>query len=104
MLPSVRPEFKQLIERNLFGGDDTDGLQEHIEAGVKVEPLLDDGNEHINADFDPDLIFSALSVVPKKFLITQVLLDLLEDEFDLSGASIAIGDDFRRDREKRGGG
>ena len=45
--------------------------------------LADNGDEHVNADGDPDLSFDGIVGGAEKPFDAQVLLDPFEEEFDL---------------------
>ena len=48
---------KQLIELDFLEDGNAQQLQDCVEAGGRREPLLDDGNEHVDRNRDPDLGF-----------------------------------------------
>src|SRR5829696_10439998 len=50
--------------------------------------FLDDGDEHVDGDGDPDLSFDGVFGRPEEALDAQMLLDPLEEEFDLPSAFV----------------
>ena len=54
----------------------------------EVQLLLDDGNENINADGDPDLGLHRVFRGTIERLDSEVLLDPSEEEFDLPTALV----------------
>ncbi len=61
--------------------------------------LLDDGNKDIDRDGDPDLCLHRIPGGSDECLGAEVLLDPLEEEFDLPAAAIQIGDAQSRQGE-----
>ncbi len=63
-----------------------------------MEPLLDDGNQHIHRDGGPDLGLHRILGGPVEGLDPQVLLDPLEEQLDLPPALVELGDGEGRER------
>lgn len=59
---------------------------------MDLQPLLDDGDEHVGRDCGPDLCFHGVLGRAVELLDPKVLLDPLEEELDLPSAAIQLGD------------
>src|SRR5713226_6742456 len=57
-----------------------------------MESLLDDGDQNIGGDSDPDLRLNAILGSPVEGFDPQMLLDPFEKEFDLPAAAVQFGD------------
>ncbi len=57
------------MERLFLESIDAQDLENRVEAQIDFELLFDDGDEHVNADGNPDLGFHALTELPKNRLI-----------------------------------
>ena len=78
---------------------DTQDLEEFVEAVLEPELLLEDGHQHVHTDRGPDLGLHRIHGGAVERLDPQVLLDPLEEEFDLPPALVELGDLERRERE-----
>jgi len=54
-----------------------------VETFGQIELLFEDRNQHVNADGDPDLSLDGIGRSAEEALDAQVLLDPLEEQFDL---------------------
>jgi hypothetical protein len=50
---------------------------------IEIEPLLDDSDEHVDRDGDPNLALYGVFGSTEKALDAKMLLDPLEEQFDL---------------------
>ena len=67
---------------------DAENLQNVGEAAIDLEFLLQDGDEDVDADGDPDLgLHGVLRVAVERF-DAEVLFDPFEEEFDLPATAI----------------
>ena len=90
---------KCLIDRDFLEEGNGKNLEQSVERGVQVEALLDDGDEDVDRDGDPDLGFHGVFRGPEEPLDAQMLLDPLEEQLDLPAAAIEISNDAGRQRE-----
>ena len=67
--------IKQLIYGHFLEKRQAQDLQNCVERGVDVEPLLDDGDEDISADGNPDMGFHCVLVDAKKRFDAQMLFE-----------------------------
>src|SRR5260370_24885154 len=67
-----------------------------------MESLLDDGEQNIGGDGDPDLRLNAILGSPVEGFDPQMLLDPFEKELDLPAAAVQFGDRKRRQGEMVG--
>ena len=58
----------------------------------QLEPFLHDRDQHVRADCDPDLRLHGVLAGTEKRFYTQVLLDPLEEQFDLPALPIQLSD------------
>ena len=63
-----------------------------MERRGKVEPLLDDSDEHASGDGDPDLGLDRVLRGAEERLDPQMLLDPFEEQFDLPPLTVELGD------------
>src|SRR5258708_23851021 len=68
-----------------------------MEGSGEIEPLLDDGDEHVNRDRDPDLGFYSVLGSAEEALDPEMLFDPLEKEFDLPAALVERANGQRRE-------
>ena len=68
-------------------------MQDFAEAPLQPEFLLDDGDEHVNADRDPHLSLHRVVARPVKGFDMQVLFDPFEEQFDLPTLLVKRGND-----------
>ena len=87
---------KHLKERRFLEYGDAQNLQDCVETGVDVEALLDDGDEHVDRDGDPNLRLDGVLGGAEEALDAQVLLGPFEEQFDLPAAFVEPGDGQRR--------
>lgn len=66
---------------------------------LKMQVFLCNGDQHIGAHRNPDLRLYGVLAAAQKRLDTQVLLDPLEDQFDLPTLSVQRGDQLGLERE-----
>ena len=59
-----------------------------------MQTLLDDGNQHVGADRNPNLRLHRVLAGAQKRLDAKVLLDLFEEEFDLPALPVQLGNEF----------
>ncbi len=90
---------KHLKERSFLENGDAQDLQDCVETGVDVEALLDDGDEDIDGDGDPDLGLDGVFGIAEEALDAQVLLDPFEEQLDLPAAFVEPCDGERRQGE-----
>ena len=64
--------------------------------------FFETGHEQVNADRDPDLRFDGVFGGAEERLDTQVLLDPLEEQFDVPAAFVERGDGLGREAEMIG--
>ena len=83
---------KHLIYRQSLEYGDAEDLENCVEAEVQIESLLDDGDEHVDGDRDPDLRPHGVLGGAVEGFDAQVLLDPFEEQLDLPAASIELGD------------
>src|SRR6202035_1994201 len=67
--------------------------------GAQGYPLLDDGDEDVERDGDPDLGLHGIFGCAEEAFDPQVLLDPFEEQFDLPAAFVERGDGGRRQPE-----
>jgi hypothetical protein len=65
-------------------------LQDLAESAVDVEFLLEDGNEQVNADGNPDLSLDRVLGCSIEGLNAKILLDLFEKEFHAPTALVKL--------------
>ena len=70
-----------------------------VERGVQVEALLDDGDEDVDRDGNPDLRLHRVLRRAVELLDPKMLLDPLEEEFHLPAAFVERADGGGRKRE-----
>ena len=63
-------------------------MQQSVERGRQFELFLDDGNQQVDRDGDPDLGFDGVLAGSEEDLDAQVLLDPFEEQFHLPLALI----------------
>ena len=63
---------------------------------MQIQGLLDDGDQDIDRDGDPDLGFDSILGGAIESLDSEVLLDPFEKQFHLPSAAIQIGDRYGR--------
>ena len=60
-------------------------LQNFVKAPIQLQFLFDDGHKDVHADGDPDLSLYSIHTIAIESLDSQMLLDPLEEQFDLPG-------------------
>ena len=70
-----------------------------METLLKLKAFFDDGNEHIDRNRYPYLGFHGVLRRAVETLDSQVLLDPLEEQFNMPAAAVKVGDGHRRKRE-----
>ena len=83
---------KGLIYRHFLEEGDRKDLEQCVEGGVEIEPFFDDGDEDVDRDGDPDLGFYSIFRRSVEPFDPQMLLDPLEEEFNLPAALIEGAD------------
>ena len=63
-------------------------MQQSVERAGQFELFLDDGNQQVDRDSDPNLGFDGVLAGSKEDLDAQVLLDPFEEQFYLPPALI----------------
>ena len=61
-----------------------------------MKPLFDNGDQHVSGDGAPDLRFDRVLAVADEAFDTQMLLDPLEEQFDLPAAFVQCGGQCRQ--------
>jgi|TARA_B100001971_G_C17641899_1_gene263786 hypothetical protein len=56
----------------------------------KAQPLLGDGDEHVDADGDPDLCLHSVGRSAEEGLDSEVLFDPFEEQFHLPAALVKV--------------
>ena len=67
-------------------------MQQSVERAGEIESFLDDGDQQVDRDGDPDLGFHRVFAGSVEGLDAQVLLDPLEEQFDLPAAFVESAD------------
>jgi len=93
---------KRLIDGHFFEEGDRKDLEQCVEGGIEVEPLLDDSDKHVDRDGDPDLGLHGVFRGSEEPFDPQVLLDPLEEQFDLPAALVEGADGRGRQAEMVG--
>ncbi len=93
---------KEFMERGFFKCANTQNLQNTVQTLREAEFLSDDGHQHVNRDGDPDLSFHRIGRSSVKAADAQVLLDPLEEKFDLPSAFVELCYGERRQMEMIG--
>ncbi len=73
-----------------------------MQRDIEVEPLLDDGDEHIDRDGDPDLALDRVLGSAEEALDAKMRLDPLEEQLDLPAALVERTDRQGRELEMVG--
>ena len=71
------------MDRDFLEEANGKNLQQCVERGVQVEALLDDSDQNVDRNGDPDLGFHGVFRGPEEALDAQVLLDPLEEQLDI---------------------
>src|SRR3954452_5015665 len=82
-----RLRYRYFLEKG-----DREDLQQCVERGVQVEALLDDGDEDVDRDGDPDLGLHRVFGCPEEPFDPEMLLDPLEEQLDLPAAFVERAD------------
>ena len=82
-----------LKNRGLLEKREAENLQDFAEAPLQPEFLLDDGDEHVNADRNPHLSLHRVVACPVKRFDMQVLFDPFEKQLDLPATFVELRDD-----------
>ena len=85
-----------MVNRRLFKYGRADDLLDFAETALNPELFLDDRNQHVNTDRNPDLSLHGVFRCAVKGLDVQVLFDPFEEEFDLPPTPVKLSDDQRR--------
>ena len=73
-----------------------------MQRDIEIKPLLDDGDEHIDRDGDPDLALDRVLRGAEETLDAKMLLDPLKEQFDLPAALVKRADCQGRELEMVG--
>ena len=87
------------MHRHFLEQGNREDLEQCVERGVQGEPLLDDGDEDVDRDGDPDLGLHGIFGCPEEPLDPQMLLDPFEEQFDLPAALVERADGRGRQPE-----
>ena len=71
---------------------DLQDLQNCVEVAWEIKPLLQDGNQQIKTDGNPDLGFDGIGGCPVKGLDSQMLLDPAKEKLHLPALFVNVGD------------
>ncbi len=71
---------------------DRENLQQCVERGVQVEAFLDDGDQDVDRDGDPNLRLDRIFRRPKEPLDPKMLFDPLEEQLHLPTAFVERAD------------
>lgn len=82
---------KCLKNRSFLEKADAQNLQNFVQTPVELKFLLDDGDQDVDADGDPDLRLHSVRGGAVKRLDAQVLLDPFEEQFHLPTAFVQLG-------------
>ncbi len=85
-----------MINIDFFEKGDAENLQALSETAVDVEFLLEDGNEQVNADGNPDLGLDGVLGCSIESLNVKILFDPFEKEFHAPTALVKL-----RNRQSR---
>src|SRR3989304_6914057 len=99
MIDSVGMLRKGLQYRGFFEKSDAENLQDFAEAAGEGESFLDDGQQHVHADRNPDLGLHRVDRRTVECLDAQVVLDPLEEQLDLPAALVKLRDGQGRQSE-----
>lgn len=78
---------------------DADDLQNSAHALLDPQGLIENGDHQVNADRDPDLRLYGVLAQPEEGLHAKILLDPLEEKFDLPACFVDFRNDQRIDLE-----
>ena len=78
--------------RHFLEERDRENLEQCVERGIEGEALLDDGDEDVDRDGDPDLGLHGIFGCPEEAFDTQMPLDPFEEQFDLPAAFVERAD------------
>ena len=90
---------KRLQKRGILEKRDAQDLQDFAQTAVEFQFLLHDGHQHVHAHGNPDLRLDGVDRGPVERLDAKVLLDPLEEQFDLPAALVQLGDHECRQQE-----
>jgi len=90
------------MQRDLFKRVNAQNLQSSVQRSGQFEFLVQDGNEHVNADCDPDLGLHRVGRSAEEVFDAQVLFDPAEEELDLPAVLVKRGDGRGRHLEMIG--
>lgn len=83
---------KEFIERCFLKKANAQNLQNTVQTLAQFQLLANDGNQNVNTDGDPDLGLHGVDRGSIETANPQVLLDPLEEQFDLPSALVELGD------------
>ena len=90
---------ERLNKRGFLEKGHAQNLQNVAEASLDFQFASDDGDEHVDADSDPDLGLHGVVGVAVERLDSQILFDPFEEQLDLPAALVQAGNRQRRERE-----
>ena len=79
---------KRLIYEDFLEERDRENLEQRVERGLEGKALLDDCDEDVDRDGDPDLGLHRIFGCPEEPFDPQMLLDPFEEQFDLPAAFV----------------
>jgi len=86
--------FNYLNNGSFLENVDLQNLQNCVEVAGQMKSLLQDCNQQINTDSDPDLGFDGVGRCSVKGFDSQMLLDPAEEELHLPALLVNIGDGY----------
>jgi hypothetical protein len=75
--------------------DNTQNMEDLVEAGLHPQSFADDGDQDVNRDCDPDLGIDGVLAGAEKGLDAQVLFDSFEEQFHLPALFVDLCDGER---------
>jgi hypothetical protein len=83
---------KCFVHMGFLKKHNTQNLQDFAETALELEFFLDDSDQHINADGDPDLCFHRILRSSEKRFDPKILFDPLEKKFHSPAAFVKLSD------------
>ena len=90
---------KYCMHRNFLKKCDAENLQDFGQTAVDSQFLLHEGNQHVDAQSNPDLRLDGVDRRAVEGLDSQVLFDPLEEQFDFPSLVVQLCDHQCRQRE-----
>ena len=82
---------KGLFQRDFLERGQAEDLQNFVHWPFAAELFTADGEQHVDADGDPDLGLHGILGGAEEAFDTEVLLDPFEEKFDLPAVAIELG-------------